>query len=101
MKEIVIIALIAGMAILAMRIPKLISRILNRRLARKLAQGPVGLLMRYDYDYAMDLSSAVFSGETTLRQASKHAETWIRQYTAASLNKSSDYRVMPQPYRDC
>lgn len=96
MKEIVIIALIAGLVILAIRIPKLISRILNRRLARKLAEGPVGLLMRYDYDYAMDLSSAVFSGETTLRQASKHAEIWIRQNKAAGLNNSPDCRIRPQ-----
>ena len=97
MKEIVIIAAITGLAILAIRIPKLISRVLNRRLARKLAEGPVGYLMRYDYDYAMDLSSAVFSGETTLRQASKQAEIWIRLNNPAGLNNSPDGRVRPQP----
>ena len=96
MKEIVIIAAIAGLFILAIKIPKLISRILNRRLARKLAEGPVGLLMRYDYDYAMDLSSAVFSGETTLQQASGLTEIWIRLNTASGLKNSPNYRVGPQ-----
>ena len=96
MKEIVIIAAITGLIILAIKIPKLISRVLNRRLARKLAEGPVGLLMRYDYEYAMDLSSSVFSGETTLEQASRHAEIWIHLNTPSGVNISPNYRVGPQ-----
>jgi hypothetical protein len=77
MTEIALIGVLAGLVILVTRIPKRVSRLLNRRLARKLAKGPVGTLMRHNYDYAMELSAAVFQGEKSLEQAKKHAETWI------------------------
>jgi hypothetical protein len=78
MDETWIVGAIATTALLMPVIVKGVSRRLNRRLARKLARGPVGALMRYDYDYAMALSRDVFTGELSVEQAAQIADRFLR-----------------------
>lgn len=54
----------------------------NRRLARKLAKGPVGLLLKFDYNYAIDLSKMVSKGDLSLSDATSIAEHCLKDKTA-------------------
>ena len=72
-----IIGILLGMIILMPAALRLAARLMNRRLARKLATGPVGLLLKYDYRYAMDLSRLVSAGERSPAEAGKLANDWI------------------------
>ncbi len=55
------------------------SKAMNRRLARKLATGPVGILLKHDYNYAMDLSRMVSDGDLSLTEATVIADNWLQQ----------------------
>ena len=56
---------------------RIFSKIMNRRLARKLATGPVGTLLKHDYNYAMDLSQMVSEGDLSLTEATTIADNWL------------------------
>ena len=53
---------------------KTISHAMNRRLARKLAKGPVGLLLKHDFNFAMELSKKVSKGDLSVAEVTKIAE---------------------------
>jgi len=72
-----LIGIILGMIILIPAALRLASSMLNRRLARKLATGPVGLLLKHDYHYAMDLSQLVSAGDLSPAEAGKLANDWM------------------------
>ena len=63
---------------------RIFSRIMNRRLARRLATGPVGLLLKHNYRYAMDLSQMVSTGELSVADAGKLANNWMLQRESRS-----------------
>ena len=72
-----LIGIILGMIILIPAALRLTSSMMNRRLARKLATGPVGLLLKHDYHYAMDLSRLVSAGDLSPAEAGKLANDWM------------------------
>lgn len=72
-----IIGIILGMIILIPAALRLVSSMMNRRLARKLATGPVGLLLKHDYHYAMDLSQLVSAGDLSPAEAGRLANDWM------------------------
>jgi hypothetical protein len=74
-----IIGISAATALLARLFLKWVSRRLNRRLAEKLARGPVGELIRFDYDYAMALSREVFAGGMSVEQAAQIADRHLKR----------------------
>lgn len=70
------------LALLTPAMVRTISHAMNRRLARKLAKGPVGQLLKHDYNYAMELSRMVSEGDLSLSKASNIAKH--------RLNRNSD-----------
>jgi len=56
------------------------SNVMNRKLARKLATGPVGILLKHDYNYAMDLSRMVSEGDLSLGEATVIADNWLSKH---------------------
>jgi hypothetical protein len=68
---------------------KMVSRQLNRRLAARLAKGPVGTLMRFDYDYAMTLSRDVFAGELSVEQAAQLAGRYLHDFPGRGPNPAN------------
>lgn len=76
-----LIGILLGMLILIPAALRLASSMLNRRLARKLATGPVGLLLKHDYHYAMDLSRLVSAGDLSPAEAGKLANDWMLRST--------------------
>ncbi len=54
-----------------------VSKALNRKLARRLATGPVGVLLQHNYSYAMDLSRMAADGELSEAEAGALAESWL------------------------
>jgi hypothetical protein len=92
MNEFLIVGTLIAMVPLMPMLLKVVSRRLNRRLARKLAGGPVGALMRYDYDYAMALSRDVLTGELNAEQAARIADRCLRR--VAGNPQGRDLREM-------
>ena len=74
-----IIGISVATALLTRVFLKWVSRRLNRRLARKLARGPVGELIRIDYDYAMALSREVSAGGMSVEQAAQIADRHLKR----------------------
>ena len=72
-----LIGALLSMTILIPAAIRLFSSILNRRLARKLATGPVGILLKHDYHYAMNLSRMVSEGDMSVAEAGKLANDWM------------------------
>jgi len=66
---------------------KMYSKISNRRLARKLATGSVGALLRYDYNYAMSLSRMVSEGDLSLQDAAAIADSQLKRNIGISKQK--------------
>ena len=72
-----VVGTLVGLVILIPAALRLFSKAMNRRLARKLAMGPVGILLKHDYQYAMDLSRMVSEGELSHTEASRIADIWL------------------------
>jgi hypothetical protein len=72
-----VVGTLVGLAILIPAALRIFSKTMNRRLARKLATGPVGILLKHDYQYAMDLSRMVSEGDLSHTEASRVADNWL------------------------
>jgi len=80
-----LIGALLSMTLLIPAALRLFSSIMNRRLARKLATGPVGLLLKHDYHYAMNLSRMVSEGELSVAEAGKLANDWMLRNRSQGL----------------
>ena len=69
-----IIGCVLILALLTPTVARVVSHAMNRRLARKLAKGPVGQLLKHDYNYAMELSKMVSEGDLSLSEVTNIAE---------------------------
>ena len=69
-----ILGCILVLALLTPAMAKAVSHAMNKRLARKLAKGPVVLLLKHDFNYAMELSKMVSQGDLSLAEVTKIAE---------------------------
>lgn len=81
MDYLILIGCILTLALLTPAMVRALSHAMNRRLARKLATGPVGVLLRHDYPYAMELSNMVSEGNLSVAEASELADNWIHMHT--------------------
>jgi len=58
---------------------RVITGIINRRMARRLETGPVGMLFKHDYNYAMVLSNMVAEGDLNIKDATELADDLLQQ----------------------
>ena len=95
MNAVLIFGTLVASALVMPVLLKFFSRQLNRRLARKLARGPVGALMRYDYDYAMALSRDVFTGDLKAEQAARIADRFLRRVVGTRQGRDLPEMILP------
>lgn len=61
------------------------SKRMHRRLARRLASGSVGALLKHEYNYAMELSQMVSEGDLSVADVTVMADNWLLRNTDSGV----------------
>jgi|GEM_PF-898968 len=72
-----------------------VTGVINRRIARRLATGPVNTLFKHDYNYAMVLSHMVAEGDLHIEDATELAYDRMKQAPAIAEQTDGDYKRGP------
>lgn len=81
----------ACMVVLIPATRRVITGIINRRMAGRLATGPVGMLFKHDRNYAMVLSNMVAEGDLDIDDAAALAHDRMQQAPVITARTAGEY----------
>jgi len=85
----------ACMILLIPATQRAVTGVINRKVARRLTTGPVNMLFKHDYNYAMVLTHMVAEGDLHIEDATELAHDRMKQAPAVTVQTEGDHKRGP------